>query len=135
MQAATSVNGKFATFEKPGDEITLKVTDYTERPSTYKGQPRRNQRGEQVMEAVIEGLDLNATSKEEAAKVITAHQWRLQRAIGKAVADAGASDIQKGGTLRVVFTDYDAGQGQNPAKGFEAEYWLPEPEGEMGEDE
>lgn len=135
QQAASSVSGKFVKFENPGDEIVMQVTDYSERPAEYKGKPVLNSKQEQVVEAVIEGLDINAASAETAAVVLTARAWRQQKAIGRAVQEAGALDLQKGGTLRVEFTDWGVGEGQTPPKEWAAEYWLPEPEGEWGEDE
>lgn len=134
-QAAQSTSGNFVKFDSPGDEIVMQVTNYRERPAEYKGKAVLNSNNEQVMEAVIEGLDLNAASAETAAVVLTARAWRQLKAIGQAIEDAGASDIQKGGTLRVKFLDWGVGQGQNPPKEYEAEYWLPEPEGEWGEED
>lgn len=124
--AASSTSGKFVKFKQPGDEFTIQVTGVGERPDEYKGQPKLDKNGQQLMEQLIEGLDLNAASEAEAQVVLGVNKFRLRQSIGRAVLAAGGSTLQKGGTLRVVFTGYGVASQGNPPMEFEAEYWLPE---------
>lgn len=84
--------------------------------------------GDPIMEQLIPMDDVTAASKEEAASTLYVSKQRMRAAIGRALQEAGVSDLQVGGTLQVTFTGYGTGKNPaNPPQEFEAKYQPPAP--------
>lgn len=113
-------------FENPGDSITGIITaPVTERQAKVFGSqelafwPARNGRpAEPKMEAIVNLKD--TTTNQD--RTLYVPKGRMQKAIGNAMAMAGASELAVGSTLTVTFTGTEKGKGTFPAKTFSAEY-------------
>ncbi|MDS2171580.1 hypothetical protein Q7C18_02610 [Nesterenkonia sp. CL21] len=135
LSAAQSASGKFIKqgqrFANPGDSVTLEVRGHTSRPKMIFGtsEPEVDKNGNQIMEEMIEGLDYDAESEEEAQVVLAVSKFAQKRAIGKALMDAGVSSLEPGGILKLTYTGLGtpARPGAHPPKQFDAEYTAPEP--------
>ena len=138
---AAGPSGKFLKFPEVGTSHTIQITEkYTERQQRevvhvgggkyQQGEPKTYKSGDPMLEYVIPGLDYNAESEEDAPSVLVVKQGRQMKAIGKALLEAGAADLEVGGVLTLTFTGYGQGANpQNPPKEYEASYAPPQPSG------
>lgn len=131
FSSATGPRGKFVKLKDKGDTITMEITDITTRPFVPYGEntPKRDKNGNEVIEALISGMDYAAETEEEASVVLPVNKFAMRQAIGKAVEDAGGSEPQAGGVLTVTCEGDGVAlkPGAYPPKAFSATYQLPEP--------
>lgn len=145
FKSAIAPRGKWLKFnQEVGQSHTIQITaPVTERQATEyvpgggRGEPKVTKDGRPVMEQLIEGLDYNAESEDEAQAILLISKYAQRAAIGRALEAAKADNLEVGGVLTLTWTGYGQGKpGLNPPKSFEAEYTAPEPSGEeWGDDE
>lgn len=113
-------------FETPGQSFTGVITaPVTERQAKVFGSeelafwPAKNGRpAEPKMEAMVNLRD----SETGLDRTLYVPKGRMQKAIGLAMATAGANELTVGSTLTVTFTGTEKGKGTFPAKTFSAEF-------------
>lgn len=139
---AAGPSGKFLKFPEVGTSHTIQITEkYTERQQRevvnvggkwVQGDPKFWKSGDPMLEYVIPGLDYNAESAEDAPSVLVVKQGRQMKAVGKALLEADASDLEVGGILTLTFARYGQGaNAANPPKEFEASYTPPQATGSV----
>lgn len=113
-------------FENVGDTFTGIITaPVTERQATKFGSDeldfwpaKGNRPAEPKMEAIV-NLREESTNLD---RTLYVSKGRLQKAIGMAMAKAGATELSVGSKLTVTFTGTEKGKGTFPAKTYSAEF-------------
>lgn len=120
--------GSTAKFETVGDTVTGVINSpITQRQMKKFGSddldfwPAKNGRPQEAkMEALI-----NLTTDEGDVTLYIPKGHRKQKAIGKALREAGAAELEIGGELSLTYTGSEQGRGSFPAKLFSARYKAP----------
>lgn len=118
--------------QEVGQSYTIEVIGVSERQARdfETKEPKTFKDGNPIMEQVIEGLDYNAESEDEARAILLIDKAAQRQAIGRAIIEADASDLEAGGVLELTWTGYGVGKNAaNPPKAFEAKYTAPEASG------
>lgn len=122
---------KGVKFTNPGDSITGTVTgNPREQQSTKFGSTDLDYwpNGDPKMQILV---DLHTAERldgdDDGDRTLYVSSTAQKKAIGEAMRAAGASDIEKGGTLTVTFTGYDQASKNpaNPKKLYTASYVKP----------
>ena len=122
-------NGDFIKF----DDSTINqpkrmkiVGQYSVVPSMYMGQQKTTQKGQPISEAHVP-VELEDGTR---ATFSDSGKWRLQSAVGAAVQQSGAPDLEIGGILTVTYVGKTQTKGGQMANDYRAEYERPQGGGE-----
>jgi hypothetical protein len=131
MSLFDTTGGRGIKFSNQGDTITGTITKPpfekqqtvfgTDKPATYdNGDPKM-----QILVAL--STPLREDANDDGDRTLYVASKKMKDAIADAMRNAGASDIEVGGTLSVTFTGFDPASKnpQNPAKLYAATYTKP----------
>ena len=122
-------SGPAVKFARIGDSVTGTITrPYALREATEIGsnRPKLDSRGQPVQMAVVElQTDVREGPDDDGIQILYADKFAMRKAIGQAIREAGADDMEVGGRLTVTFVSESPSDKGAPQKNFSAKYVRP----------
>lgn len=131
MSLFDTSGGKAVKFEQPGATITgtVKTAPYEKQQTKYgTSEPDYWPNGDPKMQVLVHlATDQRVDADDDGDRTLYVSSSRMKRAIGEAMRNAGAKDIEVGGSLTVTYTGPDPASKNpaNPAKLYTASYMPP----------